>query len=58
MTKKNYIILAGGIKKALLNCKQAERMGIIFLADIIAIELQKENPKFNPKKFWDYISKK
>lgn len=58
MTKKDYIVIAKGAKRGLMYCKKFEKTGLIFAIDCIAIELQRENKRFDIKKFWDYINKK
>ena len=58
MTKKDYIVIANGIKRAFRHAKGIEHNGIIFASDCIIVELAKENPKFNSIKFWAYINSK
>jgi hypothetical protein len=56
MTKKDYIIIANAIKQALAITKgKGEKYGVELVVSKLSQELQKENNRFDIKKFCQAI---
>ena len=56
MTKKDYIKLAGAVKKALATTKsKGEKYGVELVVSELSKELQKDNNKFDMRRFCQAI---